>query len=71
MSEQRKKRQRTYDFGNAETKTKKNPEISAVSLWSPSGPHLNTLPYALLGVLEKTNVTPAGEEWNKMSEEFI
>ena len=71
MSEQEKKRQRTYDLLNAETKP----------LWPPSNSDHNPLDYAIWGILEnKTNATfhpnfgslktAIEEEWNKMSEEF-
>ena len=81
MSEQ-EKWQKIYDLLNAETKLKKISEIIGVSLWFSSSPHLNPLDYAIWSILEnKTNVishpnigslkTITGEEWNKMSEEFI
>ena len=81
MSEREKKRQRTYDLLNAETKPKKYPEIIGVSLWLLSSPDLNPLDYAIWGVLEnKPNATfhwnigllkTVIVEWNRMSEKFI
>ena len=57
-------------------------QIYLLTLWPPSSPELNTLDYAIGGILENiTNVTShpnigslktdIEEEWNKMSEEFI
>ena len=82
ISEQDRKRQRIYDFLNAETKLQSFSEIIGIPLWPSSNPDLNPLDYAIWGVLEnKTNATShpnigspktaIEEEWNKMSEEFI
>ena len=46
MNEQEKKRQRIYDLFNAENK-QKNPEIIAVSWWTPLNPDLNSVDYAI------------------------
>ena len=46
MSGEEKKRQRIYDFLNAETKPK-IPEIIGVSLWPGSSPDLKPLDYAM------------------------
>ena len=62
--------------------SQKNSKIIGLSFWPPSNPDLNPLYYAIVGVLEnKTNATShpnigllktaIGEEWNKMSQEFI
>ena len=78
MSKQEKKQQRIYDLLNAWN----NSEIFGVSLWPPSSPNINRFDYVIWGVLEnKTNTTSLqiigllktvfGEEWDKMSEEFI
>ena len=75
------KRQRIYDFLNAENEPKSFRNIW-VSSWPPSSPDRKPLDYALWGVLEKkTNATShpnigsfknaIEQEWNKMSEKII
>ena len=82
MNEQEKKRQKIYDPLNAKTKPKEITGIIGVSLWPQSSQDLNSLDYAICGVLEnKTNgtsypnigsfKTATEEEWNKISEESI
>ena len=76
ISEQVKKRRRSYDLLNAKIKPMKISNIIGVSLRPPSSPDLKLLAYAIWGVLEKKNAnfhpdigslkTDIEKEWNKI-----
>ena len=82
MSEQERKQQRICDLLNAETEKNNFRNNWSFFLWPPSSAELNIPDYDRGSVLEnKTHATShsnigslktaSGEEWNKISEEFI